>query len=84
MTVSTQTASEGKVAKSIEQVTKKMPSDLFLWAALGSIGVALALKTAHRDEDSNFVGQWAPTLLILGLYNKLVKLHGSEGEFRRG
>ena len=25
-----------------------------------------------------FVGQWAPTLLILGLYNKLVKQHGSD------
>ena len=25
-----------------------------------------------------FVGQWTPTLLILGLYNKLVKQHGSD------
>jgi len=25
------------------------------------------------------VGQWAPTLLILGIYNKMVKLHGSDG-----
>ena len=25
-----------------------------------------------------FVGQWAPTFLILGLYNKLVKLLGSD------
>jgi hypothetical protein len=27
---------------------------------------------------ANFVGQWAPTILIMGLYNKLVKLEGSE------
>jgi hypothetical protein len=26
------------------------------------------------------VGQWAPTLLMLGLYNKLVKQLGSDGE----
>ena len=27
---------------------------------------------------SVFVGQWAPTFLILGLYNKLVKQLGSD------
>jgi hypothetical protein len=25
-----------------------------------------------------FVGHWVPTLLLLGVYNKLVKLHGSD------
>jgi len=29
-------------------------------------------------KKANFVGQWAPTVLILGLYNKMVKLHGSD------
>ena len=29
-------------------------------------------------QPSVFVGQWAPTLLILGLYNKLVKQLGSD------
>jgi hypothetical protein len=32
-----------------------------------------------KGEAANFVGQWAPTLLILGMYNKMVKLHGSDG-----
>ncbi len=27
---------------------------------------------------SNFIGQWAPTLLVLGLYNKLVKVAGHD------
>jgi hypothetical protein len=31
-----------------------------------------------RDHEALFVGQWAPTILILGLYNKLVKQHGSD------
>jgi hypothetical protein len=69
---------EGRIARGIEQQTKKIPSDLFLWAALGSIAVSLTMKLMDRDQDSNFVGQWAPTLLILGLYNKLVKLEGSD------
>jgi len=70
--------SEGRTAKAIEQETAKLPSDTFLWAAVGSMAVSLGLKLSGRDHAANFVGQWAPTLLILGTYNKLVKLHGSE------
>jgi hypothetical protein len=70
---------EGRIARTIEQQTAKLPSDLFLWGALGSIGGALAFRMMGKTENANFVGQWAPVLLILGLYNKMVKLHGSEG-----
>jgi hypothetical protein len=69
---------EGKVAKAIESQTAKLPSDLFLWAAGGAILASLALKSAKRDHEALFVGQWAPTILLLGVYNKLVKLHGSD------
>ena len=71
---------EGTVAKTIEQQTAKLPSDLFLWLAGGSIAGSLTLKLMGRDKDANFVGQWAPTFLILGLYNKLVKVAGSDNE----
>jgi hypothetical protein len=70
---------EGPIARTIEQQTAKLPSDTFLWAAVGSIGVSLALMMMGQEKKANFVGQWAPTILILGLYNKMVKLHGSEG-----
>lgn len=70
---------EGPVARSIEQQTAKLPSDTFLWAAIGSIAGSLILMAAGQERKANFIGQWAPTLLILGLYNKLVKLQGSEG-----
>jgi hypothetical protein len=70
---------EGSVARSIEQQTAKLPSDLFLWAAFGSITGSLVFKLTGKDHHALFVGQWAPTFLILGLYNKLVKLQGSEG-----
>jgi len=69
---------EGAVARSIEQQTAKLPSDVFLWAAFGSIAGSLALKMTGKDHAAVFVGQWAPTFLILGLYNKLVKLSGSD------
>jgi hypothetical protein len=70
--------SEGVVARAIEQQTAKLPSDTFLWLAGGSIAASIALKMAGREHDSLFVGQWAPTFLILGLYNKLVKVAGSD------
>lgn len=71
---------EGKVAKAIEEQTSKLPSDLFLWIAVGAMGVSLALKIAGRKHESLFVGQWPAPLLILGLYNKLVKLEGHDNE----
>lgn len=70
--------SEGVVARTIEQQTAKLPSDLFLWAAFASIGGSLFLQVSDKKEASLFVGQWAPTFLILGLYNKLVKVAGSD------
>ena len=69
---------EGVVARTIEQQTAKLPSDLFLWLAAGSIAASATLKIMGRDKDALFVGQWAPTFLILGLYNKLVKQLGSD------
>jgi len=63
----------------IEQQTAKLPSDTFLWAALGSIGLSLTLQLTGQEKKANFVGHWAPTLLLLGIYNKMVKLHGSDG-----
>ena len=69
---------EGPVARAIEKQTAKLPSDLFLWAALGSIGASMLLQVTGAKQESNFVGQWAPTFLLLGLYNKLVKVAGSD------
>ena len=69
---------EGPVARSIEEQTAKIPSDMFLWAGIGSIALSLALNLSGKKEQANFVGHWAPTFLILGVYNKMVKLHGSD------
>jgi hypothetical protein len=82
--VANEEQTEGQVAKSIEQRTVELPSDTFLWAAGGSILVSLALRMSGQRDNSIFVGQWAPTFLLLGLYNKLVKLEGSESTDKRG
>ncbi len=71
---------EGPVAKTIEEQTAKLPSDLFLWAALGSMALSLGLKIAKEDHKALFVGQWTAPFLLFGLYNKLVKLEGHDKE----
>ena len=69
---------EGPVASAIEEQTAKLPSDIFLWSALGSMAVSLILQAQGDRDRSLFVGQWAAPFLILGLYNKLVKLEGHD------
>ena len=69
---------EGPVARTIEQQTSKLPSDLFLWAAAGSIGTSLVLQLMGNKEKSHFVGQWVAPFLLLGVYNKIVKVAGSD------
>ena len=69
---------EGMVARSIEQQTAKVPSDAFLWMAVGAMATSATLQMMGNRHVSLFVGQWAPTFLIFGLYNKLVKQLGSD------
>lgn len=69
---------EGAFATAVEEQTAKLPSDLFFWAALGSIAISLAFKLANKNDKALFVGQWPPTFMLLGVYNKLVKLEGHD------
>jgi riboflavin synthase alpha subunit len=69
---------EGEVAKTLEKVTANIPSDVYLWSSIACMGVSLTLKLMGKNHVSLFVGQWAPSLLIIGLYNKLVKVEGHD------
>lgn len=69
---------EGELTKTIENQTAKLPSDTFLFTAIGVIGISLALKLMRRKDDANFVGQWVAPILLLGIYNKLVKQSGND------
>ncbi|MBI4423482.1 MAG: hypothetical protein HY554_07140 [Elusimicrobia bacterium] len=72
------TERESRVARGIEAQSRKIPSDFFLWGALSALGLGLVLQMRERRDTGIFVSQMAPVLLILGLYNKLVKVAGSE------
>jgi hypothetical protein len=75
-------AREDEVTKAVESQTSAIPSIAFLGLALGSMAVSLALMLSGRRQAANFVGQWAPTILIMGLYNKVVKQQGSDMDDR--
>jgi hypothetical protein len=69
---------EGPIARQIEEITAEFPSDTFLYAAGGAIVASLTLHAMGRQKTGNFIAQWVPTILICGVYNKLVKLHGHD------
>ncbi len=69
---------EGAMTEAIERQTAKMPSDLFLFAGLASMGLALTLKCFGKKHTALLIGQWAAPILIMGLYDKVVKLEGHD------
>lgn len=73
---------EGEVAKTIESQTAKVPSDYSLWFGLGVLGVSFLLQTTKFKHIGLAIGQAAAPILIMGLYNKIVKTHGHDQEDR--
>ena len=86
---------EDRFTKSVENYTAAIPSTGYLGVALAAMGASMVFQLAGRGKWGNFVGQWVPTWLLIGLYNKLVKVeghdqfdradgHGSCGSFASG
>lgn len=73
---------EDQVTAAIEKVTSKTPSSAFLGLAIASIAGSVAFKLAKKDHEALFVGQWVAPFLLLGIYNKMVKQHGSDAVTR--
>ncbi|HTG55166.1 MAG TPA: hypothetical protein VL943_02770 [Niabella sp.] len=70
--------SEGKVAEAIENQTAKLPSDAYLWASVAAMATSLAFKMLKQNHRALFIGQWATSFLLFGIYNKIVKTQGSD------
>ena len=73
---------EDEVAGAIEAQTFKIPTSGFLGLAVASMAASATLKAFRRDGLALFIGQWVPTLLIMGMYNRMVKQLGSDFESR--
>jgi hypothetical protein len=72
--------SEDQITSLLESQTAKLPSSFFLGASLASMAASLILKAQNKDNMALFVGQWAAPFLLLGIYNKMVKQHGSDAQ----
>jgi hypothetical protein len=78
MNMTNQPQQEGPIARGIERQTSRIPSDFFLWTGLAAIGTSLTLALMGRQKVANFIGQWVPTVLLFGVYNKIVKVAGHD------
>lgn len=78
MDMTMQEQKEGPVARAIEKQTSRIPSDFFLWTGVAAIAASATLAIFGRKQAANFVGQWVPTVLLLGVYNKIVKVAGHD------
>jgi hypothetical protein len=76
-------AQEDQFTGMLESVTAKIPSSVFIGAAVVSILGSFSFKVAKRHPEALFVGQWVAPFLILGIYNKMVKQHGSDAKSQR-
>jgi hypothetical protein len=75
--------SEDQFTKSIESYTSAIPSSSYLGVAMGAMALSFICQATGRGKWGNFIAQWVPTWLTIGLYNKLVKLEGHD-RFDRG
>lgn len=67
---------EDAYTKTTERYTASVPSSAYLGLAIGAMGLSLALQLTGREKWGHFIAQWVPALLVIGVYNKLVKLEG--------
>ncbi|HEX5746967.1 MAG TPA: hypothetical protein VFZ09_12045 [Archangium sp.] len=68
---------ESSLTRLLEQQTAKIPSDFFLFASLCAMGFSLVAELSRKNRASHFVGMWVGPLLIMGVYNKMVKTFGA-------
>jgi hypothetical protein len=69
---------EDQVTSLMESYSAQLPSSFFLGAAGASIVASLIAKLQGKNHTALFLGQWAAPFLLLGIYNKMVKQHGSD------
>ncbi|MCE9607096.1 MAG: hypothetical protein K8U03_19605 [Planctomycetia bacterium] len=57
----------------LDRLLRQITAEPILSGALASMGLALGLELAGRSKAARFVGLWAPTLLLLGLYRQVAR-----------
>ncbi|MES2854399.1 MAG: hypothetical protein V4692_00985 [Bdellovibrionota bacterium] len=66
---------EGTTTRAVELQTAKIPSINWLALAVGSMALSAVTELVFKKRElGNFFGLWVPSLLVIGVYNKLVKV----------
>ncbi len=68
---------EGKGTVAVEKQTAKIPSIVYLAAGMIPLVASMCLMR-KRPHTAFMLGQWSAPVLIMGLYNKLVKTEGHD------
>jgi hypothetical protein len=69
---------EGNLTRSIEEQTAKVPSVNWLGLAVASMVLSAVTELFFKKRAlGNFFGLWVPSLMLIGVYNKIVKLEAN-------
>jgi hypothetical protein len=73
-------AQEDQFTSAIEKYTSQIPSSAYLGLAIASIAASITIQAMQKEKANPalYVGQWVAPFLLLGIYNKMVKQHGSD------
>ena len=72
------THGKAEIDRIAEKTSSTLPSNAFVVAALASIAVSAYMQLTGRRQWSLFIGEWAPSFLLFGIFNKLTKNLGSD------
>jgi len=63
------------ITHQVEERARRLPESAFLTAAgLSIIASAVLAITSRQKPVASFVGLWVPSLLLMGIYTKLLKM----------
>ncbi len=70
---------EKQISKKVEEYTSGIPSAAYFGLAVGSMILSASIAAfTRRKSAANFIGLWVPTLMLVGVYDKLVKLEARD------
>jgi hypothetical protein len=61
------------------RMMEQVPTQVYISAALGSMGASALLRLLGFKEMALFVGQWPPTFLLMAIVHKILRPSEEEG-----
>jgi hypothetical protein len=60
-----------EIERVVEDYTSKIRPEDFVAMAFGSMAISALFRLIGKNDDAMFVGQWAPSLLALAIFNQI-------------